>query len=134
VGPQTVCFTDTNGKQLEQSAKNALVATLAYDTELSDGWRMNGELSAQYRSKRFISPDNRIWLPSITNVDAQVRFNKDNYAVTVYVTNLLDQDKVTSAQSYGDPFIAFPVSPPVLAYTTYPSDPRQFGLRLNYKF
>lgn len=134
VGPQTVCFTDTNGKQLEQSAKNALVTTLAYDTELSDGWRMNGELSAQYRSKRFISPDNRIWLPAITNVDAQVRFNKDNYAVTLYVTNLLDQDKVTSAQSYGDPFIAFPVSPPVLAYTTYPSDPRQFGLRLNYKF
>jgi len=134
VGPQTVCFTDTNGKQLEQSAKNAVVATLAYNTDLSDGWRLNGELSAQYRSKRFISPDNRIWLPSITNVDAQARFEKDRYGITLYVTNLLDQDKVSSAQSYGDPFIAFPVSPPVLAYTTYPSDPRQFGVRVNYKF
>lgn len=134
VGTQTVCFTDTNGKQLEQSAKHALVATIAYDTELANGWHMNGEVAAQYRSKRFIASDNRIWLPAITNVDAQVRFDRGNYGVTVYVSNLLDQDKVTSAQTYGDPYIAFPVAPPVLAYTTYPSDPRQVGLRVNYKF
>lgn len=48
--------------------------------------------------------------------------------------NVFDNDKVQSAQSYGDPFIASPVAPPVLAYTTYPADPRQFGVRVNFRF
>jgi len=42
----------------------------------------------------------------------------------------LDDDKPKSTQSYGDPFIALPAAPPVLAYTTYPADPRHIGLRL----
>jgi len=135
LGPQTVCFTNTNGKQLEQSAKNALVATLAYKDEMANGWTLNGELGVQYRSKRYLSPDNRIWLPSLTNVDAQVGVDTGVYSVSLYATNLLDQDDVTSAQSYGDPFIASSfAAPPVLAYTTYPSDPRQIGLRVNVRF
>ena len=134
VGPQTVCFTNTNGNQLEQSAKHAVVASVNFSKELSNGWTLNSEVNAQYRSKRFLSPDNLIWLPALTNVDAQVGMDSGDYSVTLYVTNLLDQDKVGSAQSYGDPFIAFPVAPPVLAYTTYPSDPRQVGLRVNFRF
>ncbi len=134
LGLQTVCFSNTNGKQLEQSAKHALVSTLAYRHDLSNGWKLNGELAAQYRSKRFLSPDNLVWIPSYTNVDAQIGFAAEKYSVLLYVTNLLDNNKVQSAQSYGDPFIAFPVSPPVLAYTTYPADPRQVGVRLNYRF
>jgi hypothetical protein len=27
-----------------------------------------------------------------------------------------------------------PVSPPVLAYTTFPADPRQYGLRATFRF
>ncbi len=134
VGPLQVCFTNTNGKQLEQSAKHALVATLDYRRELANDWSMSGQLSAQYRSKRFLSPDNRIWLPTYTNVDAQIGFDNDKYGVTLYVTNLLDYDKPTSAQTYGDPFIGLPIAPPVLAYTTYPADPRQYGLRATIKF
>ena len=69
-----------------------------------------------------------------TNVDAQIGFDNDKYGVTLYVTNLLDYDKPTSAQTYGDPFIGLPIAPPVLAYTTYPADPRQYGLRATIKF
>ncbi len=134
VGPQTVCFTNTNGNQLEQSAKHALVASLLFNKELSNGWTMNGELNAQYRSKRYTGPDNLIWLPAYTNVDASIGLDSGDYSVSLYVTNLLDYDKPTSSQSYGDPFIAFPVAPPVLAYTTYPADPRQVGLRVNFRF
>ena len=134
LGVQTLCFSNTNGKQLEQSARHAIVTTLAYRHDLSNGWKLNGELAAQYRSKRFLSPDNLTWTPPYANVDAQIGFEAQKYSVLLYVTNLLDNDKAQSAQSFGDPFIAFPVSPPVLAYTTYPADPRQVGLRLSYRF
>jgi iron complex outermembrane receptor protein len=134
VGTLQVCFTNTNGKQLEQSAKHALVASLDYRRPLANDWTLATQLAAQYRSKRFLSPDNLIWLPAFTNVDAQIGFENDKYTVTLYGTNLFDYDKPTSAQSYGDPFIAAPLAPPVLAYTTYPADPRQFGLRATIKF
>jgi outer membrane receptor protein involved in Fe transport len=134
VGPQVVCFTNTDGKSLEQSARNALIASLSYRRVLENGWRLNSEIAAQYRSKRFMTPDNRIWLPAHTNVDAQIGFENDSYSVLLYATNLFDYDKPTSAQTYGDPFIALPVAPPVLAYTTYPADPRQVGLRVGFRF
>ena len=134
VGTLQVCFTNTNGKQLEQSAKHALVATLDYRRPLANDWELATQLAAQYRSKRFLSPDNRIWMPAYTNVDAQIGLETEKYTVTLYGTNLLDYDKPTSAQSYGDPFIGLPLAPPVLAYTTYPADPRQFGVRASIKF
>jgi outer membrane receptor protein involved in Fe transport len=134
VGPQTVCFTNTNGRQLEQSAKHALSATLNYRRDLESGWTLNGELAAQYRSKRFVAPENTIWLASYTNVDLQLGVDNGKYGVLGYVTNVFDQDKPTSAQTYGDPFIALPIAPPVLAYTAYAADPRQYGVRLTYRF
>ena len=134
VGAQVVCFTNTNGKSLEQSAKHALVAAISYSREMTNGWTLNGEISGQWRSKRFLSPDNLVWLPKHSNVDMQVGISNDKYTVVAYANNLFDFTGATSAQSYGDPYIAFPVAPPVLAYTTYPADPRQIGIRLGMKF
>jgi outer membrane receptor protein involved in Fe transport len=134
VGAQVVCFTNTNGKQLEQSAKHAFSGAISYTTPLQGDWDLISEISAQYRSKRYQSPDNRIWLAAVWNVDAQIGAQNDTYSVLAYVTNLLDNKKPTSAQTYGDPFIALPIAPPVLAYTTYAADKQQFGLRLGAKF
>jgi len=134
VAAQIVCFTNTNGNSLEQSARNALIGSLSYRRNLDNGWRFNSEVAAQYRTKRFVSPDNRTWLPAHTNVDLQLGAENDRYSVLLYVNNLFDFDKPTSAQSFGDPFIAAPIAPPVLAYTTYPADPRQVGLRVGFKF
>jgi hypothetical protein len=134
VGAQVVCFTNTNGKSLEQSAKHALVAAISYSREMTNGWTLNGEISGQWRSKRFLSPDNLVWLPKHSNVDMQVGISNDKYTVVAYANNLFDFTGAISAQSYGDPYIAFPVAPPVLAYTTYPADPRQIGIRLGMKF
>ena len=111
-----------------------MVASLDYRRPLSNDWELATQVAAQYRSKRFVSPDNLIWLPAYTNVDAQIGLETEKYTFTLYATNLLDFDDPTSAQTYGDPFIGLPVAPPVLAYTTYPADPRQFGIRASIKF
>lgn len=134
VGPQNVCFVNTNGKQLEFAAKHALTATISYDSSLASGWKLHGEAAAQYRSKRFLGPENTIWLAAYTNVDLQLGVDNGKYGVLAYVSNALDQSKPTSAQTYGDPFIALPIAPPVLAYTGYAADPRQYGVRMSYRF
>ncbi len=134
VGPQVVCFTNTNGKQLEQSAKHSLSTGIDYTMPLGTGWDLISGISAQYRSKRFQSPDNLIWLASHWNADARLGAQNDTYSILGYVDNLFDNRKPTSAQTYGDPFIAPPAAPPVLAYTTYAGDKRQMGIRLSAKF
>ena len=60
-----------------------------------------------------------------TSCVAQLGVDNEKYCVLAYVTNVFNNDKVQSAQSYGDPSIASPVAPPVLADTTFPADPKQ---------
>jgi len=134
VGPQVVCFTNTNGKQLEQSAKHAFTGSVNYTAPLTGDWELVSELTAQYRSKRYQSPDNLIWLAGYWNVDARLGVQNQTYSILGYVDNLFDDRKPKSAQTYGDPFIALPVAPPVLAYTTYAADKRQMGIRFGAKF
>jgi iron complex outermembrane recepter protein len=134
VGPQVVCFTNTNGKQLEQAAKHSLTAGMDYTMPLNADWDLISGFTSQYRSKRFQSPDNLIWIKSHWNVDAQIGVQSDGYTILGYVTNLFDNRNPTSAQTYGDPFIAPPAAPPILAYTTYAADKRQMGVRLTAKF
>jgi outer membrane receptor protein involved in Fe transport len=134
VGPQVVCFTNTNGNQLEQSAKHAFTGTINYVYNLANDWDLTTELSAQYRSKRYLSPDNLTWTPAYWNFDLRIGVQNERISIIGYVDNLFNDDKIKSAQSYGDPFIAPPFAPPVLAYTTYAPDKRQFGVRLGYKF
>mgnify|MGYP001810789992 CR=1 FL=1 len=134
VGPQVVCFTNTNGNQLEQSAKHAFSGSINYVYNLANDWDLTTELAAQYRSKRYLSPDNLTWTPSYWNFDLRVGVQNERISILAYVDNLFNDDKIKSAQSYGDPFIAPPFAPPVLAYTTYAPDKRQFGVRLGYKF
>ncbi len=129
-----VCFTNTNGKQLEQSAKHAFSGGFDYTVPLAGDWSLTSGLSTQYRSKRFQSPDNLIWLPSYWNVDGRIGAQTETFTILAYVDNLFNDRKPKSAQTYGDPYIAFPVSPPVLAYTTYAADKRQMGIRLSTKF
>jgi outer membrane receptor protein involved in Fe transport len=134
VGQQRVCFVNTNGNQLEQAAKHSLSAAINYTAPLSGDWNLVSEISTQYRSKRYQAPSNLIWIASNWNVDAQIGAQNDSYTVLAYVTNLLDNRKPTSAQTYGDPFIVPPDAPPVLSYATYAADKRQMGLRIGAKF
>jgi outer membrane receptor protein involved in Fe transport len=125
------CITNTNGNQLDFSAKNSLAASLSYTAELSGDWKLNSSLDAQYRSKRFVDATNLYALPSYVNLDLSIAAETEKYGVTFYIKNLTDDDKPKSAQTSGDNYT---LAPPQLAYTAYAPDKRQFGLRLNVKF
>ncbi len=134
VGSQRVCFVNTNGNQLEQTAKHSLSAAINFTMPLQGDWNLISELSTQYRSKRYQQPSNLTWIASNWNVDAQIGAENGAYTVLAYVTNLFDNRKPVSAQTYGDPFIVPPDTAPVLAYATYAADKRQMGIRFGAKF
>jgi outer membrane receptor protein involved in Fe transport len=131
VGPQAVCITNTNGNQLDFASKHGLSASIGYNTELNAEWSLNSAIDAQYRSERYLDATNLFALPSFVNVDLRVTAETEKYGVTLFVTNLTDNDAPKSGQTSGDNYTAVP---PQLAYTLYAPDPRQYGLRFNIKF
>jgi outer membrane receptor protein involved in Fe transport len=131
VGPQTVCITNTNGNQLDFSSKHSASASLAYTTEINSDWNLISSIDAQYRSKRFLDATNLFALPSYVSADLRITAESEKYGVTLFVSNLTDDDKPKSGQTSGDNYTAVP---PQLAYTLYAPDPRQYGLRFSVKF
>ena len=63
--------------------------------------------------------------------DLRITAETEKYGVTLFVTNLTDDDKPKSGQTSGDNYT---LVPPQLAYTLYAPDPRQYGLRFTMKF
>ncbi|MSO98753.1 MAG: TonB-dependent receptor [Rhodospirillaceae bacterium] len=131
VGPQTVCITNTNGNQLDFSAKHSLSGSLNYVTPLTADWNLNSSVDVQMRSHRFLDATNLYDLPSYWNVDLRIGAESDKYSVTLYATNLFDNDKPKSGQTAGD---TYSLTPPQLVFTAYAPDKRQVGLRLTSKF
>ena len=131
IGLQRVCITNTNGNQLDFSAKHSLSASLNYVRPVSENWNFDVSADAQYRSRRFVDATNRFYLPSYWNVDLQIGASSKTYGVMFYVNNLLDNREPKSAQVTGD---TYAITPPQLIYTAYAADRRQLGVRLNAKF
>ena len=131
VGPQVVCFVNTNGNRLDFSSKHSASASLAYATEINGDWKLNTSLDAQYRGSRFLDGTNLFELPSYVNLDLRISAETEKYGVTLFVNNLTDDDKPKSGQTSGDNYT---LVPPQLAYTLYAPDPRQYGLRFTMKF
>ena len=131
VGLQVVCVTNTNGKQLDFSAKNSLAASLHYVKAVTSGWNLTSTLDVQMRDRRFIDGTNLYPLPSYWNADLNVGVENKSYSFVLFVTNLSDNRKPNSAQATGD---TYSLQPPTLVYTAYPADPRQIGIRLSAKF
>lgn len=131
VGPQVVCLTNTNGKRLDFSAKHSLSGSLAYSTPINSDWTLNSSLDVQMRGNRYLDANNLLLLPSYWNVDARIGAETEQYGVTLYVTNLFNDQRVKSGQTSGDIYAAVP---PQLNLTAYAADKRQFGVRAKAKF
>ena len=131
VGPQVVCITNTNGKQLDFNSKHSFSGAIVYTTPLNDDWHLNTELDVQGRSSRYVEANNLLLLPSYINVDAKIGVDNGTYNVLFYVNNLFNDLKPKSAQTGGDNYA---VVPPQLVLTAYAADKRQIGVRAGVKF
>ena len=131
VGPQVVCVTNTNGKQLDFNSKHSFSGSINYTTPLSADWNLNTSIDVQGRSKRFVEANNLLALPGFINADFKIGVDNGAYNVLLYVNNVFNDLKPKSGQTGGDNYALIP---PQLVLTAYPADKRQFGLRAGVKF
>lgn len=86
-----------------------------------------------YMGKRHANGDaaGTIWLPQFQQTDAEAGLEAKSWTLTAYVRNLFQDDTPRSALRYVNVASA---SASDQAVIVFPATPRQFGLRLNYKF
>ena len=124
---------DFSGKLVAKSPKHALNGAFLYEAPLGDSnnkWFV--ELSAQYRSKRFIDESNLAYMPAYTNVELIAGLEFERVKWTAFVHNLTDDDTVRVSQRNVDPGRPEGFAPG-RAYTAYLPTPRVFGVRMNLK-
>ncbi|MEM1156011.1 MAG: TonB-dependent receptor, partial [Pseudomonadota bacterium] len=125
---------DFSGNEFTNTPKHTAVASIRYDGQFNNGWDYFTELFGNYRSRRYLDQGNLSYLPEVTIVDLTAGFTSENWIVTGYVNNLMDEDVIQNGLgnvSYG--FMPAGQIPPFSANLTLPN-PRTFGLRARYRF
>ena len=152
---EPICEVDRSGYDLERTPNHAWQFTLAYQgpSRIRQGWDSFASFSAHYQGERFIEDYNKKILQSYWLANLQFGLATDEWEFTVYVNNVFDDDTVKWAgggpgmpvsdwrfailvdtTGLGAPFTILPA--PRIASTVYGylPDPRQIGIRLNYRF
>ncbi len=154
-GGRAVCEVDRTGFDLERTPDHAWQFTLSYQapSRIRPGWDTFASFSALYQSERFMEDFNKKILKSYMRANLSFGLATDEWEFAVYVKNLFDDDTITWAGGGpgmpvsdwrlgvaittrpGPPTVNF-VPSPRIASTVYGylPDPRQIGIRLNYRF
>ncbi|MDX2222375.1 MAG: TonB-dependent receptor, partial [Rhodospirillaceae bacterium] len=132
------CNVDYSGRRLVLSPKHSGNIGLAWDHEFSGDTRYFAEIDGRYMSKRFFQFDNQTTLSSYHVVDARGGFRGENWSITGYVNNLL-QNKEITAVGIASPNFNISLLPPAApgflnSFLTNMPDKRQFGVRLAYSY
>lgn len=152
---RVLCEVDRSGFDLERSPDHAWQFTLAYQgpSRIRQGWDSFASFSANYQGERYIEDFNKKILKSYWLANLNFGLATDEWEFTVYVNNVFDDDTVRWAGGgpgmpvsdwrlgvalttrAGPPILDF-IPSPRIASTVYGylPPPRQFGLRLNYRF
>ena len=134
------CALDLSGHALERSPKNAFVGNVSLTRPfLSTDYDWFTQLNAIYQDERFQNADNFLRYEDYWLFDFQLGLSSDNLDVLLYVDNVFDDDTLKSGGE-GPDFGAgirdrgFPAGLVQLHSFGALPDPRQVGVRLNYRF
>ena len=154
-GGRAVCEVDRSGFDLERTPDHAWQFTLSYQapSRIRPGWDSFASFSALYQSERFMEDFNKKILKSYMRANLSFGLATDEWEFAVYVKNLFDDDTITWAGGGpgmpvsdwrlgvaittrpGPPTVNFLPSPRIASTVYgYLPDPRQIGIRLNYRF
>jgi outer membrane receptor protein involved in Fe transport len=120
------------GQQLPGSPKRSAAATLNYEFELSNGYRIATSLNDTYRSKVLLSNFGILGNAPLASepmniVNASVAVNNDAWLIGLYATNLTNKRVLLSPGNL-DPFTNN------LATQSSINQPREIYVRLRYSF
>lgn len=135
-----LCRIDLAGNTLEDVPEHSGVLLARYENDLvgtSLRWYVEGDVEAQ--GKRFVDQFNRRFVHGYEEFNLRVGVRADNWEALLYVNNVGDDRTIRSAtDSPGDVDAAltngeFSFSP-ADNLTVRLTDPRFFGVRVNYRF
>jgi len=115
-------------KQLPYSSDSSANASITYDTPVVGAWRGYAQLDAAYRSTQYASVANLAETGDRTVADLWLGAVSDNWEIAGYVTNLFDDDTAANVS----PFVNAQTF--VRLFIVAVPDPRQYGVRVRYKF
>lgn len=120
------------GQQLPGSPETSAAATLNYEFDLSNGYRMAMSLNDTYRSKVLLSNFGILGNAPLASepmniVNASVALNNDSWLIGLYATNLTNKRALLSPGNL-DPVTSN------LATQSLINQPREVYLRLRYSF
>lgn len=154
-GGRMVCEVDRTNFDLERTPDHAWQFSLAYQgpSRIRQGWDAFATFSALYQSERYMEDFNKKILKAYWRANLNFGLATDEWEFAVYVNNVFDDDTITWAgggpgmpvsdwrfailvdtTGLGAPFTILPA--PRIASTVYGylPDPRQIGIRLNWRF
>jgi iron complex outermembrane receptor protein len=132
------CNVSYAGRHLALAPKHSGTINVDWHRPFTDDIQLFTEVDGRYMSKRYTSPDNQVTYSSFTTVDARIGFRADNWQVTGYVNNLLQNKEITAAGTVAPNFqlsLILPSFPGTIssAIANLP-DKRQFGVRMSYTY
>jgi iron complex outermembrane recepter protein len=125
---------DFAGKAVQRTPEHALNASVEYRGSLDSGLGWFTELAGSYRSKRFVDEANLSTMPAYSLVDLRAGLVGERWSATLFVNNVLDDDRIKNAQRFvdvGRPEGGFAPGRAILAYLPLP---RVYGLRADFRF
>jgi outer membrane receptor protein involved in Fe transport len=129
----TNCKLDLSGNKLERAPKHAFSGSLTFRQPLENGLELVAEAAAQYQSKRYFDEFNGQWFGGFANVDLRLTLESEDWSITGYVDNVLDEKTIKSGFAQGD-FFAFFTSPGSRSNVLLPPEPVRGGVRASYRF
>jgi outer membrane receptor protein involved in Fe transport len=94
---QIFCISSYNGNDLERVPKHALNVNTNYTNNLYDtGLEWYGEVNFQYQDSRWVEAFNIVEFPAYTRTNLSFGILADAWDVQFYLTNIFDDDTITS--------------------------------------
>lgn len=125
-----------DGNTLQYAPRHMVTASAQYQAHLTGDWDWFVRGDAAYRSKQYGTTTNLFWVGGQTNANFAAGLENRNWAVELWVRNVLDEDTPTvSIQQRNIGSVALPpAGQGVFRVLSYAPEPRNAGVTLRYRF
>jgi Outer membrane receptor proteins, mostly Fe transport len=123
-GGNLQCIDDAAGNRMISAPKLSATFSAAYSVPVSEDDRLAFNAVLSHNSGYWYEPGNVIGQKSFQLLNGSIAYyiNDDRFAVRLFGTNLLNKKWVSSVQAS------------TFSFSTYPADPRTYGVAVEFKF
>lgn len=120
------------GNQSPRFPEFSGTASISLADSMANGWGWFGRLDAVYTGKAYDEAFNLSYAPEALRVNLRGGLENDNWRLELFVTNVFDEDNYEAAARFTD-FTKGNFNLNDFVVNVTPADPRQFGLRIDYR-